>query len=83
MSGNLASSPSSRPISLTFTAAGMNFYSGNATSIKDVHLFGQWLYFLVSDGTIANETPEDISTLYNNQSNWLSQPLPNRKLIFL
>lgn len=68
MSGNLSGS-------LTFTAAGMTFSAGNATSIKDVHLFSPWFYFLGSDGKIANEVPADISTLYNNQSNWLSSPL--------
>jgi hypothetical protein len=69
MSGNLTGS------STTFTAAGMTFSSGNATSIKDVHLFSPWFYFLVSDGRIANDVPADISTLYNNLSLWSSPPL--------
>ena len=83
MSGNWTNSTSESSSDSSWAAAGMTFSAGNATSIKDVHLFSLGYYFLKSLGQIKNDLPADISTLYNNYSNaWISQPLPNRRVIF-
>jgi hypothetical protein len=62
-------------LDFTLTAAEMGFFSGDATSIKDVHLFNPLFYFLNSSGSEFNQLLPDISMHYNNDSYIFSQPL--------